>query len=155
MFVGRSSQFGYQKKNSERSSFLAFLWEVSSSTSAVEASCFLLFELWQSWRNDHMPCTCSTVSEINPSSLSFALGVDLISYLGACDCTTSFLFLCLSWHEIRTLDSPQVEYHEVFDALLFSPLLECILPIAYQIWATWFDHLVSLDERLPRWWETI
>ena len=35
--------------------------------------------------NDHISCTCSIRYEIDPSSVSFDLGEDLISYLDACD----------------------------------------------------------------------
>ena len=93
------------------------------------------------WHNDRISCTCSIGSEIDPSFDFFDLGEDLISYLDACDCMASFLFPFLSWSDIRTLEFPQVECHEVFGVLRLLFLPECILPIVYQIWATWFDHL--------------
>ena len=78
--------------------------------------------------NDHSSCTWSIIYVIHPSSFSFDMEKGFISYLGACDCKTSFPFSCLSWYEIQTLDSPRVRCHEVFGVLLFSSLPECILP---------------------------
>ena len=52
------------------------------------------------WHNDHISCTCSIGSEIDPSFDSSNMGEELISYLDVCDCMASFPFPFLSWHEI-------------------------------------------------------
>ena len=69
------------------------------------------------WHNNHISCTCSVGSKIDPSFVSSDMGEELISFLYACECMPSFPFPFLSWYVIRTLDFPQVEYHEVFGVL--------------------------------------